>query len=172
METILVSCWIIHIKLWGWVHCQTVVQFVHTVWVTLRMWQDDTFYMRSPTDWLWSHLEGGKGDGEPGCRLEGVVPRENARTCHKDPSVAAELDGAGEDCGGEQVTSARVCAAPGLLQELPRDDVSGAWGLYDPFLGQTFFHNPLFENICPLQPSFQGKNRMFLLSSTGPWWNV
>lgn len=53
------------------------------------------------------------------------MPGESARTQGEDPGHAAGLGRAGEECDGEQVTSARVCAAPGLLQELPRHDVSG-----------------------------------------------
>lgn len=54
------------------------------------------------------------------------MPGESARSGGKDPGHAAGLDGAGEECGGEPVPSAGVCAAPGLLQELPRHDVSRA----------------------------------------------
>lgn len=52
------------------------------------------------------------------------MPREDAHAGSKDPGLSAWLDGAGEGCGGEQVPFGGVCAAPGLLQELPRDDVS------------------------------------------------
>lgn len=83
------------------------------------------------------------------------MPRENARPRGKDPGLAAGLDRAEEDCDGEQVTFGRVCAAPGLLQELPRNDVSRAWGFCDPFLGQTFFLYPPCENICPLLYHFR-----------------
>lgn len=65
------------------------------------------------------------------------MPRENPRTWGKDPGLAAGLDRAGEDCDREQITSAGVCAAPGLLQELPRNDVSGKRG-FCPLSGPDF----------------------------------
>lgn len=52
------------------------------------------------------------------------MPRENAHSQDQDPGLAAGLDRAGQDCDGKQVAFARVRAAPGLLQELPRHDVS------------------------------------------------
>lgn len=62
------------------------------------------------------------------------MPRENAHSQDQDPGLAAGLDRAGEGCDGKQVTFAGVRAAPGLLQELPRHDVSRAWGFCDPRL--------------------------------------
>lgn len=59
-----------------------------------------------------------------GCAAARVVPREDALGGGKDPSLAAGLDRAGEEHGREQVPLGGVCAAAGLLQELPRHDVS------------------------------------------------
>lgn len=55
----------------------------------------------------------------------GAVPGESPRLWGQDPGDGAGLVRAGSECGAEQVTSERVCAAPGLFQELPPDDVSG-----------------------------------------------
>lgn len=75
------------------------------------------------------------------------MPGEDALSGGKDPGLAAGLDGAGEERGGEQVPLGGVCASPGLLQELPRDDVSKGHG----------------EVVTPppLPPSLPGRDFLF-----------
>lgn len=76
------------------------------------------------TGWLWCHRGECGGAWASGCAAARAVPREDALGGGKDPGLAARLDGAGEERGREQVPLGRVCATAGLLQELPRHDVS------------------------------------------------
>lgn len=116
---------------------------------------DDRFLLWFSTDWLRNHQGGGKGVAGPGFSTEGSVPRESARTRCKNSGYTASLERAGKERDREQITSERVCAAPGLLQELPCHDVSRAWGCCDPFLGLKLFRNQLLWEHLPLTTSIK-----------------
>lgn len=53
------------------------------------------------------------------------MPGEGARVQGQDPSHGGGPERAGKERDGKQIPSAGACAAPGLLQELPRFDVRG-----------------------------------------------
>lgn len=101
------------------------------------------------------------------------MPREDALSAGKDPRLAAGLDGAGEERGRDQVPLGGVCAAAGLLQDLPRHDVSR--GHREVITSPPFTPPPqarLFIVLSALREHLSireraRKNRMFSSSDAG-----